>query len=455
MTKDIIKIFSSNLIKMMVTFITAFLVPMVLSVNSYGYYKVYTFYAAYIGILHLGYCDGIYLDYGGKDENSIEKERISTELATLFSFSLGLALVGCVYGLIRHNFTIICLGLTVVPNIIYTFYSYVYQATGDFKKYTWMLNLSTIMNLVLNGLLVIFRISDYRLYICVCVIVQFVSFLAGTFFFGQSGWIQKSKFSKSVFIRYIQMGSLLMIGNFAYTFFVGIDKWFIKFTLDITAFSMYSFASQMLTVVNMFITPISMTLYSNLSKKRDHLFEREIKQLLVTLLMLMPIAIYIIIIIISTFMEKYSSAINLIALLLITQIFLSLNLAVFVNLYKVYKMQRVYMKTLLSSLILAMILDLAVAIVHPNPTMYAGATLISCLVWLTLNFKQFKYMLPDKKECCYVTGLLILFLIEFILKSNIVRIIIYLFSYLLVTYILMNNEWKKFMSYLSNIKEKF
>ena len=118
-------------------------------------------------------------------------------------------------------------------------------------------------------------------------------------------------------------------------------------------------------------------------------------------------------------------------------------------------MQRVYMKTLLSSLILAMILDFAVAIVHPNPTMYAGATLISCLVWLTSNFKQFKYMLPDKKECCYVTGLLILFLIEFLLKSNIVRIIIYLFSYLLVTYILMNNEWKKFTSYLSNIKEKF
>ena len=113
------------------------------------------------------------------------------------------------------------------------------------------------------------------------------------------------------------------------------------------------------------------------------------------------------------------------------------------------------MKSLLIALSVAGVMDFIVAVWHPNAALYAGATLISCLLWLGLNMNKFKYMIPDKKECCYVTGLLILFFIEFILKSNIVRIIIYLFSYLLVTYILMNNEWKKFMSYLSNIKEKF
>lgn len=158
MKKDIFKIFSSNLIKMLVTFVTAFLVPMVLSVDDYGYYKVYTFYAAYIGILHFGFCDGIYLDYGGKEESEIKTEQISRQLATIFIFSGGLASIALLWGILRHDFTIVCLGLTVVPTIVYTFYSYVYQATGDFKKYTWMLNLSTMFNLLMNGILVLFKV---------------------------------------------------------------------------------------------------------------------------------------------------------------------------------------------------------------------------------------------------------------------------------------------------------
>ena len=61
MKKDIIKVFGTNLIKMLVAFISAFIIPMVLQVDDYGKFKLYTFYASYIGVTHLGYCDGIYL----------------------------------------------------------------------------------------------------------------------------------------------------------------------------------------------------------------------------------------------------------------------------------------------------------------------------------------------------------------------------------------------------------
>lgn len=454
MKKDILKIFSTNLIKMLVTFVTAFLVPMVLSVDDYGYYKVYTFYAAYIGVFHFGYCDGIYLDYGGKKENEIETGKISQQLATIFIFSVEVALIAGLWGILRRDFTIVCLGLTVVPNIVYTFYSYVYQATGNFKKYTWMLNLSTLSNLLMNGILVLFKIRDYRAYIIVCIMVQLISFLAGTFYFKKSGWIRKSSFSFNVLMNYIKMGILLMLGNFAYTFFIGIDKWFIKFTLDITDFSMYSFASQMLTVVNMFITPISMTLYSHLSRRKDHDFEVKIKRLLVTILMLMPVAIYVVTFIINVFMSKYSRTISLVSLLLIAQIFLSLNLAIFVNLYKTYKMQGTYMKSLLIALGVAGVLDFIVAVLDPNVVLYAGATLISCLIWLGLNMNKFKYMIPSKKETGYVTALLISFIILCAIDSIIIRALLYLILYLALTYVLMNGEWNYAISQWKHIKEK-
>lgn len=454
MKKDILKIFSSNLIKMMVTFITAFLIPMVLSVDDYGYYKVYTFYAAYIGILHCGYCDGIYLDYGGRSENEIKHDKISQELTTIFIYSVGLALMACAWGIIRHDFTITCLGLTIVPNIVYTFYSYIYQATGDFKKYTWMLNFSTATDLILNGLLVLSKVRDYRAYVAVCVSVQLVAFFIGSICFQKSGWIQKSQFSIEILIKYIKMGILLMLGNFAYTFFIGIDKWFIKFTLNIADFSMYSFASQMLTVVNMFITPISMTLYSYLSRKKQHSYERMIKQVLVTILMIMPIAIYAINIIISMFMTKYSEAINVVGLLLITQIFLSLNLAVFVNLYKVYKMQKKYIQSLFVAIIIAGSLDLIVAFLHPSILLYSVATLISCLVWLCLNYKNFKYLCPSVKEIIYVVVLLGMFFLSEIVKRDVLCAGAYILIYLVLTYSLMNTEWKYLKGQIQKISEK-
>ena len=454
MEKDILKIFSSNLIKMMVTFITAFLIPMVLSVDDYGYYKIYTFYAAYIGVLHCGYCDGIYLEYGGKSENEINRDRISKELATIFIYSVGLALIACIWGIVRCDFTITCLGLTIVPNIVYTFYSYVYQATGDFKKYTWMLNLSTIFNLLMNGILVLFKVRDYRAYIIVCVIVQLISFLAGTFYFKKSEWIRKSSFSFDVLMNYIKMGILLMLGNFAYTFFIGIDKWFIKFTLGITDFSMYSFASQMLTVVNMFITPISMTLYSHLSRRKDHAFEVRIKRLLVTILMLMPVAIYTIMFIINVFMSKYSGTISLVSLLLITQIFLSLNLTIFVNLYKTYKMQGAYMKSLLIALSVAGVLDFIVAVLHPNTVLYAGATLVSCLIWFAFNEKNFLYMKSSLMDVMYIIILLSAFTILNLVENILIRALIYVIAYFVLTSVMRRDEWKYMVGMLKTCMKK-
>lgn len=442
MKKDILKIFSSNLIKMMVAFITAFLVPMVLSVDDYGYYKIYTFYAAYIGVLHCGYCDGIYLEYGGKGENEINRDRISNELATIFTYSVALALIACILGIARGDFTIICLGLTIVPNIAYTFYSYVYQATGDFKRYTWMLNFSTVSNLLLNGMLVLFRVRDYRSYVVACVIVQMISFIIGTVFFKHSGWTQKSRFSAEVLIKYIKMGVLLMLGNFAYTFFIGIDKWFIKFTLDITDFSMYSFASQMLTVVNMFISPISMTLYSHFSKRKSREFEQTVKRLLVTILMLMPVAIYAVSFIVETFMTKYCDSINLISLLLITQIFLNLNLAVFVNLYKSYKMQKAYIRSLLVALGMAVLLDFTISIFYPNAILYAGATMLSCIIWLSINETEFPFMKPTVKDLLYIFSLLLLFFVLEEVNLNIfLKVFVYTAVYLIVTRLLKKSEW--------------
>ena len=454
MKKDILRVFSSNLIKALVTFITAFIIPMVLSVDDYGYYKVFAFYASYIGVIHLGFCDGVYLDNGGKRIEEIDKRDISKEGSTLFWYNCIVSIGFITVSIIRSDFTIFCLGLCIIPVVMYTFYTYVYQATGNFDRYTKIMNISTTSNLVFNLILVLLRVRIYQLYILAYVGMQLVSFVAGTISFKKNDWIHLTSFKKDIFIKYIKLGILLMVGNFAYTLFIGIDKWFIQFTMPIRAFSMYSFAGQMLTVVNMFITPISMTLYSNFSRKEDHEFEKKLKKILVCILMVIPIAIYALTFIIEVFMQKYTDAIQITSLLLITQIFLSLNMAVFVNLYKAYQKQNQYFFRLIAALGIAAAADLIVAIIQPNTIAYAFATLISCLAWLGMNIQYFNYLKPGMKETIYVVLLLCIHIVSNILPNQFIRAGIYIAIYLVLTRYLMHNEWIYGIVQIRIIKQK-
>ena len=67
---NIIKIFSVNFLSMISSIVIGFIVPAVLSIEAYSNVKTYAFYISYVGCLHLGFVDGMYMKYGGKDINA-------------------------------------------------------------------------------------------------------------------------------------------------------------------------------------------------------------------------------------------------------------------------------------------------------------------------------------------------------------------------------------------------
>lgn len=448
MKKDIYKVFSSNLMKMMVTFITAFIVPMVLSINSYGYLKTYQFYASFIGITHLGFCDGVYLYYGGKNEKDLRNTEISDLWSSLFFYEFLVSIIVFSVGFFTKNLILVCVGLTIVPNVLFTFYSYIYQAIGNFSKYTLIMNIYSVTSMFINLILVLNRIKNYKIYMILYVFIESVPFIVGTILFLNKKWIRFSGFHLGSFQYYVKNGLLLMVGNFIYSIFIGIDKWFIKFTMPISDFSIFSFASQMLMVVNMFITPIAMTLYSNMAKKKNKKFEIRIKKILICILMLIPLSIYVLKVIISTFMKRYIPAIDITSVFLITQIFLSLNVAIFVNLYKAYRKQGDYFIRLIFSLLIAIAIDSIVTIIRPNIMGFAFSTMISCVVWLLMNINYFSYMKPKKGEVFYVCGLLLIYLFTLNVGHVFLEIIIYVLCYIFMTKKFMPEQW----SYLTRRK---
>ena len=71
--KDIASVSSSNVINLLIGIITGFLVPAFLSLDQYAYLKTFTLYIGFVGILHFGFIDGLYIKYGGRKEKELDK----------------------------------------------------------------------------------------------------------------------------------------------------------------------------------------------------------------------------------------------------------------------------------------------------------------------------------------------------------------------------------------------
>ena len=86
--KAVIKVFSANFLQLISSLIVGFIVPIILSIEGYANLKTYTLYISYIAFLNLGFIDGLYIKYGGKKIENIDKRILKGEHNFLFVFQL-------------------------------------------------------------------------------------------------------------------------------------------------------------------------------------------------------------------------------------------------------------------------------------------------------------------------------------------------------------------------------
>ena len=70
----------------LVSLILVLFVPKILGVKEYSYWQLYLFYASYVGFFHFGWADGVYLKFGGKKYEELDKGYFHSQfwLLTIF-----------------------------------------------------------------------------------------------------------------------------------------------------------------------------------------------------------------------------------------------------------------------------------------------------------------------------------------------------------------------------------
>ena len=80
-------------VSLLTSIIVSFILPKFISVEQFGYWQYFLLWTSYVGVLHFGYGDGIYLKLGGQYWNSIDRQKWIPQIQFVFISQIFLALM--------------------------------------------------------------------------------------------------------------------------------------------------------------------------------------------------------------------------------------------------------------------------------------------------------------------------------------------------------------------------
>ena len=439
--KDLLKVFSSNFINLLIGIINGFLIPAFLSLDYYASLKTFTLYLSYAGILHFGFIDGLYLKYGGKAENDLEVSKLKGEHKFLVFFQLIITVLATALGLILKDGILIAFAITILPLNIQTLYRFLYQALGDFNIYSKIMLLTPNLLLVLNLIIIfVLKINNYWPFVLANVLTYYIVFIGlEIYFLKKYKGISPLIDFKEIWSHF-KVGIFIMIGNFASMFFYNADRWFVKFSLTSNDFAFYSFAISMMTVINTLINSVTMTFYPYLARDQDASKLQLLKKYLLIIGILSSGSYFVFKFIVSTFIEKYVPSLEIISILFAAFPAMIIINALYINLYKANKQEKKYVYTVVLMCIFSILLNILAILVHESNITIALATTIAFYIWYFYSAKDFSNLKHNINELFYLALYFITFYLCVEYLNWLLGLIAYYFIIIVVTLILYKKE---------------
>ena len=440
--KGAMYVFIANVINLIISLFTGFVLPKYLSIETYSSIKLFQLYITYIGILHLGFSDGMYLKYGGKTVEEVDKKEVLAEFKTFKIFQLIVAILAIIVSIIIKNEILLFCALVILPINVANYIRSLYQATGQFKKYSRFTNLNTLLIFFINViLLLIIKSDNSNTYIIAYIIAYIVYWLMlereNRKIFGKV----PVKADKKYFLEDIKSGFFLMIGNFCNVIFTSIDRIFVQNWLGSIKFAFYSFAVSIENLMNVFVTPISTVMYNYFCNNRSQDDVIRIKKVILLFSTIVIVVVFPAKFIIDIWLTKYSEALNVLFILFVAQYISIVIRCVHINLYKAERKQNRYFKIMASVVVLSVVLNIVLYQIYHSMEMIAVATLITNIIWFIigeLDFKQYKLKL---KEYIYLFLIMGIFLVCSQISNAITGCVIYVMLALLFMVIFMNKTF--------------
>ena len=258
----------SQAVSMVSGILMSFILPKFISVESFGYWQLFLLYAGYVGILHFGYADGVYLRLGGKYFEQLEKTRWYPQIHLVIFFQIIFAIALVIYAVyfeegVKRNLFLFLSAYLVIDNI-YKLLSFILMATGKMVFYSKTVILDKLlMAVTVAFLLIAFPAINLFWIISAYTIAHFLILIMTVGKFDKLLRYTKC-FSFAVVkdtLAIASVGIVLTMSNIMSTFVAGSCRFLVEHFWNIEIFAQISFALIVSSFLLFFISQISYVLF--------------------------------------------------------------------------------------------------------------------------------------------------------------------------------------------------
>jgi O-antigen/teichoic acid export membrane protein len=267
--KNISYSFTANIISLLVSVFMVMVVPKFLSIQDYGLWQLFLFYFSYLGFLHFGWEDGIYLRYAGKNFEELDKRTFSGQFYGITILQIVLAVVVTMGALFLiddpvKRIALLC-AVWLAPFINFTnLCNYIMQITNRIMDYArFLLAERIVFFLGVVFFLLILQKNEFRymyyakLFSSIGITVTGIylcrSLLKPNFYpLGQV--VREAKENLTV-------GSKLLLANIASLLIIGIVRYGISVGWDVATFGRVSLTLGISNFLMVFITSVSVVFF--------------------------------------------------------------------------------------------------------------------------------------------------------------------------------------------------
>lgn len=318
--------FVSQGVSMVASILTSLLVPKLLGVEEFGYWQLFIFYTSYVGLFHLGICDGVYLINGGKSRVEIDRKEINSQFRFAFTyqiiFSLLIALASFFLVDGGNRFFVLCAtAVFLLLNNMSTYIGYVFQSMNETRLYSISTILDRAVFAVLLVVLLIIHADFFEIYVFAYALAKMACLVYCIFHFRDflASGVFEPRSAIRVSVDSIRVGSKLMCANLADMLILGIARALIDANWGIETFGQVSLALSLVSFFVTFMTQFSMVLYPALrqSSQNDMIrLYRRIKNVLGITLPVIYVLYYPLSFMLSIWLPDYTTSMHYLGLLL-------------------------------------------------------------------------------------------------------------------------------------------
>ncbi|MBI9065667.1 MAG: hypothetical protein JEZ09_00165 [Salinivirgaceae bacterium] len=366
----------SNLVSLLVSVFVILIIPKLIGVVEYGYWQLYLFYTLYVGFLHFGWNDGIYLRYGGADYNSLDKRLFFSQFHMLVILQIFVAIVTAIITYFyvedgNRTFIFYMVSLCLVITNIRWMLIFVLQATNRIKEYAFITLIGRILYISIISVLLISGFRNYKLMIWADVIGKAISLLYAIYCCKDIVFrkISSFYFSFNETIQNISAGVKLMFATIASMLVIGVVRLGIERTWDVSTFGKVSLTLSISNMMMIFINAVGIVIFPLLRRaNQDRLpnIYTSIRDLLMVMLLGILIIYFPLKEVLASWLPKYAESLRYMALLFPICIYEG-KMALLINTYlKTLRKEQLMLKINIATLILSTVITFVFTVVLNN-----------------------------------------------------------------------------------------